>query len=246
MSWLRNLLGRGGGAGNGAAPIRIELPPLEEQTVYGDQPLRKAWAEDVLRAEGIPINPSLPMIEGEAEVILRAPGDVAARLLALVAVAFKASESPGQDLLESVITERGLRSHFTPLELAFIEDPEPSHHARAQFSWRCEAAWVLLWALRHIEGPLGTPTQACDVPFLSETVYRTADLAERGMQSANDILNEADLIYRYHWAVRQAGLDGTPPPGGLDPGVVMERHHALNWLIGYNDGAQWDDVTTDT
>ena len=28
-------------------------------------------------------------------------------------------------------------------------------------------------------------------------------------------------------------------------GVVMERHYALNWLIGYSD-QEWDDVTTDT
>jgi hypothetical protein len=35
------------------------------------------------------------------------------------------------------------------------------------------------------------------------------------------------------------------PTGGLDPGVTMERHHALNGLIGYDD-ADWDDVATDT
>ena len=34
--------------------------------------------------------------------------------------------------------------------------------------------------------------------------------------------------------------------GDLHSGVVMERHHALNWLIGYSERADWDDVTTDT
>lgn len=247
MSWLRKLFGGAGGGDRPPPPIRFELPPRDEDIeVYGDQPLRKEWAESVLRAEGIPVNPHLPMIESEAEVRLRSPREVADRLRALVIVAFKASEDPDQSLVDSIVGERGLRPLFTPEELAFIDDPEPDHRARVQFSWRCEAAWVLLWALKHVEGQLGPPRETCDVPFLSETVHRESNLAERGLRPANDILNEADLIYRYHWAVRQAGLEGNPAPAGLHPGVTMERHHALNWLIGYNDGADWDEVSTDT
>jgi len=243
MSWLKKLLG---GAGDRPERIRVELPPAGEETiVHGDQPLRKEWAEGVLRAEGIPVNPHLPMIESEAEISLRSPREVADRLRALVIVAFKASENPDQAVVESIVAERGLREHFTPDELAFIDTLKPDERARIQLSWRCEAAWVLLWALGHVEGQLGAPRELCDVPYLSETVYRISDLAEQGMRSANDILNEADLIYRYHWAVREASLNGAPPPAGLHPGVTMERHHALNWLIGY-DGLDWDDVTTDT
>jgi hypothetical protein len=89
------------------------------------------------------------------------------------------------------------------------------------------------------------PGTICDVPLLVETVRDTADLTKNGLHSANNILNEVDLIYRYHWAVRQASLDGEFAPGGLDVGVVQERHHALNWLICYCD-ADWDDVGTDT
>lgn len=245
MSWLKKLFGAGR-EGNTQQPIRVELPPPEgDRTAFGDQPLRKAWAESVLRAEGIPVNPHLPMIESEAEVEVRAPHEVADRLHALVVVAFKGSESPDQAMVDSIVAERDLRRHFTPNELAFIDDPEPSDQARIQFSWRCEAAWVLLWTLKHVEGQLGPPRELCDVPFLSETVFETPNLAARGLRPANEILNEADLIYRCHWAVRQAALDGKPSPAGLHPGVTMERHHALNWLIRYGD-LDWDDVTTDT
>lgn len=244
MSWLRDLLGSGG-AGNGGEPTRIELPPNEdERTVHGDQMLRKAWAEDVLRAEGVPINPTLPMIEGEAEITLRTPREVADRLLALTIVAVK-GEGLAQDDVDGFVRERGIRGLFTPRELAFIDDPEPDQHSRVQFSWRYEAAWILLWALKLVDGDPGPPRDLAEVARLVEIVRDTPDLARLGMQSANDILNHADLIYRYHWAVRQAGLDGAPPPAGLDPGVTMERHHALNWLIGY-DEAEWDDVATDT
>jgi hypothetical protein len=245
MSWLKKLLG-GGRNGDRPEPIRVELPAADgEMTAYGDQVLRKEWAESVLFAEGVPVNPHLPMIESEAEVSLRTPREVADRLRALVMVAFKGSENPDQNLLDSIIAERGLRPLFTPEELAFIDDPNPEQRARIQFSWRCEAAWVLLWALGHVKGQLGSPRTMCDVPFLSGTVFENPDLAEQGLRPANHILNEADLIYRYHWAAVDADIKGAPPPAGLHPGVTLERHHALNWLIGYGD-LDWDDVTTDT
>jgi len=105
---------------------------------------------------------------------------------------------------------------------------------------------VLYWALGHVDQPLGPPRDTCDVDRMTGAVINDPDLEKGPTRSANDVLNEADLIYRYHWAVRQAGIDGKPPPADLHPGVVMERHKALNWLIGYNDNADWDDVTTDT
>ena len=60
-----------------------------------------------------------------------------------------------------------------------------------------------------------------------------------------DILDQADLIYRYHWAVRDARIKGRQAPAALDHDVTEERHYALNWLIGYHAQA-WDDVSTDT
>ena len=35
------------------------------------------------------------------------------------------------------------------------------------------------------------------------------------------------------------------PAAGLEPGVVYERHYALNWLTKYGD-VGWDNVPTDT
>lgn len=245
MGWFDKLFGKGGPP---RTPViaTVRLPPAaNEETVFGDQPLRKAWAEDVLRAEGVPINPHLPMIESESQTTVRTAQEVADRLLALALVAVK-GEGLEHETVQAIVAERGAGGLFTPAEGAFIENPEPDMRSRIQFSWRYEAAWVLLWALRHVDSALGPPRETCDPAAVAEMVRNRPDLAANGLRPANDILNEADLIYRYHWAVRQAGLDGHDPPCGLHPGVVMERHHALNWLIGYNDNAEWDDVTTDT
>jgi Domain of unknown function (DUF4272) len=248
MSWFRKILGKG----ETQPPIEklvpiatVEIPPPDPDAVlYQDQVLRKAWAEDVLTWQGIPVNKHLPCIEGGAETVLRSAQDVTDRLLALTIVAVK-GEGMEQERILEIIEDRKAWPHFSPKELAFINDPEPTEHDRVQFAWRYEAAWVMFWALNFTKGPLEPPFKICDVPLLVETVRDTDDLAKNGLHSVNNVLNEADLIYRYHWAVRQASIDGVPPPGGLEPGVVMERHYALNWLIGYLD-CDWDDVSTDT
>jgi hypothetical protein len=48
-----------------------------------------------------------------------------------------------------------------------------------------------------------------------------------------------------HWAVRDANSTLHPVPAGLDPEVLEEWHHAINWLTCH-DEAEWDDVKTDT
>ena len=106
---------------------------------------------------------------------------------------------------------------------------------------------MLLWALG-IYPDIGRPDTITDVPLLAATLR---DLGPEGLRAKarlrpqSQLLDATDLMYRYHWAVVQARLDGLPVPSGLDPGVVYERHYALNWLIGYMDQA-WDDISTDT
>ena len=70
-------------------------------------------------------------------------------------------------------------------------------------------------------------------------------MAEAELRPQAEILSEADLIYRIHWATVDARVNGAEPPAGLNPSVVYERHYALNWLIGYA-GQEWDNITTDT
>ena len=65
------------------------------------------------------------------------------------------------------------------------------------------------------------------------------------LRPLSDIPDQADLIYRYQWAVRDAQIKGQPISAALSPDVTDESHHALNWLIGYLEQA-WDDVSADT
>ena len=215
-----------------------------KMNVTEEQLARKHRSEAILRAEGIPFIAHLPAIESAREVTRRSAGEVAERLQALEIVAVKA-EGLEQEIVADIVSERGLSSLFSPRERAFIDDPQPNKQDCIQFVWRYEAAWVLLWALNMSDAPLGLPREICNVPFLVKTVTDRPNLAARGLRPVAELLDEADLIYRCHWATRQARLKQRDVPAGLDPGVTTERHYALNWLIGDGDEA-WDDVNTNT
>lgn len=65
------------------------------------------------------------------------------------------------------------------------------------------------------------------------------------LRHADEVRAEYDIVYQAHWRVRDAELFGKPPPEDVDHGVVQERHHAFNWIVGYC-GQSWDEITTDT
>lgn len=218
----------------------------ENEGISAEAIERKLRSESILQAEGVPFFAMLPVIDTTAEAVKRSKEEVALRTLCVLFVAAK-GEGLDEELAERLLESYELRPHLTPEELAFVLDNSPSQHDRIQFTWRHEAAWTLLWALGFVD-ELGKPAQICDVEFAARTMAeRTSSefIEDAELRPISEILDQADLIYRYHWAVRNARIKGRQVPAGLDPGVTKERHHALNWLIGYQEQA-WDDVTTDT
>jgi len=215
----------------------------EVPAVCMDQILRRQHSEDLLRKDGIEVDPQLPVIDGEAGLRLPTPSEVADRALALAIVGAKGAGIP-QVEVERIVDERGAYGLFSPWEQDFVDDEPPSDEDRARFACRYEAAWTLMWALRHFDGVLGCPVSRCDPDRLMDTIFDIPDLARRRLRPANEILNEADLAFRYHVAAHRAVLAGAAPPASIDPVVARERHHALSWLIGH-DVIDWDDLSAD-
>ena len=207
---------------------------------------RKQRSEAILQSEGVPINKFLPVIETEKASRRRSKEEVAHRALALLVVAIK-GEGLEQPIVERIIADYGLKRNFTPKESAFIRNALSTEHDRTQFVWRYEAAWVLLWVLGYVE-KLEKPNAVCDVPravnFMTERSAKQF-VANAKLRSMTEIMGQADRIYRYHWAVVDARVNGRRPPASLEPGVAMERHYALNWLVGHMQ-QEWDDIRTDT
>ncbi|MBX4867572.1 DUF4272 domain-containing protein [Rhizobium bangladeshense] len=211
-----------------------------------DAQARKARSVAQLRSEGVPSIDHLPTIEPESTSIRRNTEVVVQRAVALAIVAVK-GETGDHAMGQALIRQFGAKGFFTPKEQAFMDDPDPSDQDQTNFTWRYEGVHVMLWALG-IVPELERPDHICDVPFIANTLRELGtDGLMRGakLRSQNELLDAADLTYRYDWAVVNARLKGEEPPTGLNKGVVHERHYALNWLIGYMD-QDWDDISTDT
>jgi len=218
----------------------------KEQGVADAAEQRKVRSIAVMKREGVPYIEHLPVIESASEIRLRSQDEVALRAIALAVVAVKGEV--GDHKMGLDLTKRfDVRSALSPDERAFIDNPNPSAQERANFSWRYEGLGVMLWALGFIDD-LGRPDKVVDVPKavgIVRDLGRDGIVAKAKLRSTDEILDQADLLYRYHWATTDARVNGREAPAGLDGGIVYERHYALNWLIRYMD-QDWDDVSTDT
>lgn len=223
---------------------RLDLPPEE---VAADAQERKerneAWLEDM----NVPINYNLPAIASENMAGGREMHEAEYRALALTLVALK-GEGLEQELLEQIHKDFALQGELSPKEEAFFRDPTPSDQDKVNFVWRYESLNVILWYLGYVE-ELTYPGGICDVQYLVGVVRKAGGLPgldeNARLRSKEELLEQADRIYRLHWAVVDARLRGQDAPSDLEPGVVYERHYALNWLIEHYEAA-WDDVSTDT
>lgn len=179
-------------------------------------------------------------------VRIRDPKDVARRALILQVVAARGHGIDRDTLIDRLKTT-GLWSYVSPNEKTLFEQDDPPERDLTRATWRAEALWTLLWSIGKIPN-LGFPDNCCDVDLIHEIMPSRGEIEEfinsTDLQPTSAILDETDKIYRIHWAVRDEGLKGNPPPANLNPGVVMERHFYLNWLTYYAD--EWDEVTTDT
>jgi hypothetical protein len=210
---------------------------------------RKAENHQFLAEQGVALSPHLPTVVSDVEVMLRPAREVAERALALLLTAVRAEGlTHGQPAPAAEMQERNPLGFaaLSPVEQEFFASDEQPEELAIQLCWRYEALQTLLWTLNLTELP--PPIQFCEVESL---VGMMLDLDEEDVCSrarlrpTDQILDALDLHYRTHWAVRQADLEGSDPPAGMLPGVVLERHYALNWLTNFED-APWDEVDTPT
>ena len=96
-----------------------------------------------------------------------------------------------------------------------------------------------MWAAGIVE-ELPYPSEICDVPVIAAIFWQhksIGDLLGQGIaRSTTEILDQADLTYRYDWACVDAHIHKQEAPARLDGGIVMERHYTFNWITGANKG----------
>lgn len=217
--------------------------PAQETTE--DQRQRQQKSEAFLEQHQVKVNQKLPCIVSIEEVELRPTPALLDRVYALLIVAAK-GEGVEQEQLEKVISEKMIHS-FSPQETAVLENDSLTDQEKAYATWRYEGLYTLLWALG-IMDELKYPNEICDVSAVVSKIFQPSrEEFENSIQrrTKEEILDELDKIYRMNWACVDARIKGEQVTGGIEPGVVYERHYALNWLTQYQN-QDWDDVQTNT
>ncbi|WP_282079652.1 DUF4272 domain-containing protein [Aquimarina algiphila] len=222
----------------------------EEQTkVTEDQKNRKSKSESIINERQIKLNSNLPCIASENTTILRTPKEIAERVAILATTNMVAFNNITGEQAIDYLKNYDLLEKVTEKELSFLNNP--TDEAKSYETWKCECIWVLMWALEIVE-EIGFPDTLASLDNIPSEQYpigegKDPNIFIKGINSSRgktEILDANDLYYRLDWTCVDARVNGIELDN-LHPGVVYERHYALNWLIQYRN-QNWDDVSCDT
>ena len=205
----------------------------------------KEKTESLLLKEGVPVNEHLPVIEEISELSFASVAEIRKRAVALSYTLAKAFGAP-IDMLQKSINEFHIEKAFSPQEIGFINQASSPKEEAAEYQLGVEALWELAWVLGLI--PKVSHSSLCGNNLVHLIPKPGEDpslfLASAQMRSHEAIYEEADLLYRIHWASREANLTGKPEPTGVSEYVIEQRHKAINW-VSYGE-VPWDEVDTST
>nr|MBA3747688.1 DUF4272 domain-containing protein [Solirubrobacterales bacterium] len=134
--------------------------------------------------------------------------------------------------------ERRLLLH---LEGESTLDAEQLHQTTVDISWREEALWALMWSIELVDDLPADELCGSDpfyerlAPGMNPAKGRT-DVLLRPLPEIGEML---DFYYCLHWHARNAQYHGNRWDSKIEPGAVLERRRALEWLF---QDVPWEDV----
>ncbi len=194
---------------------------------------RRERSNQRLAAESVSVPADLPVMPDSTVAKLKAKEQIVQRAVAVCLTSIKA-ERMDLEKVEDLVKYYKAKKFFTPEETDFIESAASSNEEQNRYLWRYEGLAVLMWSLGYLD-TLPRPDAAADVKqIVSPLSQRTLEqfTADAKVRTPAEILDEADLIYRYQWAINDARKRGKSAPAGLDRGIVQQRQDMLNWLVG--------------
>lgn len=210
-----------------------------------NQLARKERTESFLRNRGVSVNPHLPFTESSEELPHATPQQVAWRICVLSGLVARACRAP-RDLVLGFFESEGLFGHASASEAAMVRAASLTQEQTARLQYQVEGLWELVWVICLI--PHVDHFQFCGeqlvtlVPKPGEPVSAFVERAQ--MRPTEELLDEADMLYRLHWAVRDASLRQQRIPTGLAYYVTDERLRAINWVL--SSKVRWEDTDTST
>ncbi len=240
----------------------VTLPESDGPSATPLQIERFERVMEQIRERSIPTLSYPLLIDDEEHTNVRSSEEVAHRVLVLWVVCLIANGESREDAI-SLLEVRNLWDWTSPEEREFLEEEQSDRDHAQKLLWRLECLQVLLWSLGEIDD-LGWPEGMCDVGRIGEIMRARENdesfVTEAKLRPIGEILDAKQLILLCHWAIRETHVHNRAMPENLDwanpskmlkvsmcptTGVVAEWHHALNWLLCFDD-ADWDDVDTPT
>jgi hypothetical protein len=189
-------------------------------------------------------------IGGELSDRLRSKEEICDRVVALGIAMGVAFGAPAEEMRECVL-KYSLSRALTPAEHAIIFEENVPEVLRRALAWQSERATVLLWALNWIKD-MPDPGQQCSTAVLHDLLPPFGEASfesfrkDSKLRSEDELFDMAILIQELHAvaAQRKNSPRYRPSIQSVNREVIQERHHAINWIVGYLD-LPWDEVSRD-
>lgn len=225
----------------------------EGTSIDGEKRRQKSISN--LQDKGIPYIEGLPQLPPLTSIQLRSREEITKRAVALLIVIQYACDvaqegdlKTSKEFVMELLKKFDVVESLTKQERDFLNSEQPDQKEAIQIAWQYEAQWVLLWSIGLVN-TLKFPKEVCDCHYAIKLVSNCGSFNEfyqqTRLRSAEEILDEADLIYRLHWACVHDRINGREATAGMQESIVVERRRGLFWLISYRNEA-WDCISMDT
>lgn len=195
----------------------------------------------VAKKLGYELPSDLPLLD--STVRRRSSQEIEDRALVLAGIVASSYGFP-RDRIIFWLDQEGLWSSVSLAEADFLRHGKGSAQ---QYQMQVESLCAFAWALGYLPSlDFDRPSPAHLVAVFPDfkVAESSAKFRDRAnLRSQDEVAFGCDLAYCLHWSVKQAAIDGKAISGKVPPHVVVERRHALEWMLSAD---AWDEVSLDT
>ncbi|SKC65336.1 DUF4272 domain-containing protein [Ohtaekwangia koreensis] len=202
---------------------------------------RKQHIENLLKELDVFLHDDLPPLEEDSNVTLRAPQEIARRIIILTYLNCAAEDDVLRKQIVQFLQAEGVWDAASQEEKMLFTKPILTDEDVAKIYWRSEAIWLLMWTINKVD-TLDLPIEEVNIPAMFSLLPAFMTSANNFIDSAatksvSEIIDQSDLTFRLNWAAREAHLNGSQD-FKFNRGILYERYHAINWVTRMKN--EWD------
>lgn len=222
-------------------------------SLYKTREERKSHSIEILKKANVNYIENLPSTFEAKDVIIKSIEEIAKRYIACIIsiqVAFDIIEESNLEdsfaFFSSLIKKYEVEKFLNKTEKLVFQNKLDKQEL-INLTWKYESINVLGWVLG-LNKELSFPNILCDSEFLLKEIAVCDNfndfLNKCKLINIEDILDELDLEYRYHWAAVENRINKERNNFIINEEIVMERRRALEWL--FEEIEDWNDISLDT